>query len=66
MRPARNPAENRSMHSIRLERWDPADGRLSERRLQRALEHEGYEVVGERTVIALDGVRWSREGGRAG
>ena len=28
-----------------LERWDRRDGEMSERRVRRALEHEGYEVA---------------------
>jgi len=28
-----------------LERWDPADGEVSEKRLMRFMEHEGYEVA---------------------
>jgi quercetin dioxygenase-like cupin family protein len=30
---------------VRLERWDPSDGPLSERRLMMLLEQEGYEVT---------------------
>ncbi len=28
-----------------LESWDPRDGEMSERRLRRAMEHEGFEVA---------------------
>jgi quercetin dioxygenase-like cupin family protein len=30
---------------VRLERWALSDGELSERRLMRAMEHDGYEVA---------------------
>ena len=33
------------MSACRREPWDPRDGELSERRLRRAMEHEGYEVA---------------------
>jgi len=29
----------------RLERWDPADGLVSERRMMSLMEHEGFEVA---------------------
>jgi quercetin dioxygenase-like cupin family protein len=32
------------MPEVRLERWDSADGELSEKRMMRLLENEGYEV----------------------
>jgi quercetin dioxygenase-like cupin family protein len=31
--------------SLRLERWNPADGPLTEKRLMRAMEFEGYDVL---------------------
>jgi quercetin dioxygenase-like cupin family protein len=31
--------------SLRLERWDPADGPLTEKRLMRTMEFEGYDVL---------------------
>ena len=33
------------MGEVRLERWDPGDGPLSEKRLMAALEREGFEVA---------------------
>ena len=33
------------MDSIRLEAWDARDGEMTERRLRRAMEHEGFEVA---------------------
>jgi quercetin dioxygenase-like cupin family protein len=33
------------MEGGRREAWDPRDGEMSERRLRRAMEHEGYEVA---------------------
>jgi quercetin dioxygenase-like cupin family protein len=30
---------------VRLERWDPEDGPLTEKRLMAAMEREGYEVA---------------------
>jgi quercetin dioxygenase-like cupin family protein len=33
------------MSVARLERWDPRDGPLSERRMMSLIEHEGYEVA---------------------
>lgn len=33
------------MDGAAFERWDRRDGEMSERRLRRALEHEGYEVA---------------------
>ncbi len=33
------------MAGIRLERWDAADGPLSEKRMARLLDQEGYEVA---------------------
>jgi len=33
------------MADVRLERWDAADGPLTERRMMRLLEREGYEVA---------------------
>ncbi|HTR03055.1 MAG TPA: cupin domain-containing protein [Thermoanaerobaculia bacterium] len=33
------------MEEVRLERWSGADGPLTEKRLMRALEFEGYEVL---------------------
>ena len=32
------------MSEVRLEHWDRADGELSEKRMMRLLENEGYEV----------------------
>ncbi|MFN2385205.1 MAG: cupin domain-containing protein [Thermoanaerobaculia bacterium] len=32
------------MNEIRLERWEPSDGPLTEKRLMAAIEREGYEV----------------------
>jgi quercetin dioxygenase-like cupin family protein len=31
--------------SLRLERWNPADGPLTEKRLMRTMEFEGYDVL---------------------
>ena len=31
--------------SLRLERWSPADGPLTEKRLMRLMEFEGYDVL---------------------
>ena len=31
--------------SLRLERWNPADGPLTEKRLMRLMELEGYDVL---------------------
>ncbi len=33
------------METFRRERWDPRDGEMTERRLLRAMEHEGFEVA---------------------
>ena len=33
------------MERARREAWDPRDGELTERRLRRAMEHEGFEVA---------------------
>jgi quercetin dioxygenase-like cupin family protein len=33
------------MADVRLEHWDAADGPLTERRMMRLLEREGYEVA---------------------
>jgi mannose-6-phosphate isomerase-like protein (cupin superfamily) len=33
------------MEPARCEAWDPGDGEMTERRLRRAMEHEGYEVA---------------------
>lgn len=33
------------MADVRLEHWDPADGPLTEKRMMRLLEGEGYEVA---------------------
>jgi len=33
------------MKGARLERWDPADGPLSEKRMMGLMEREGYEVA---------------------
>jgi quercetin dioxygenase-like cupin family protein len=33
------------MVAVRLERWDPADGPVSEKRMMAMLEQEGYEVA---------------------
>lgn len=33
------------MSGATLERWDRRDGEMSERRVRRALEHEGFEVA---------------------
>jgi len=33
------------MDSVRLEAWDARDGEMTERRLRRAMEHEGFEVA---------------------
>lgn len=33
------------MADVRLEHWDAADGPLTERRMMRLLEHEGFEVA---------------------
>jgi quercetin dioxygenase-like cupin family protein len=33
------------MSQVRLEQWDAADGPLSERKMMRLLENEGYEVA---------------------
>ncbi|HEX9688383.1 MAG TPA: cupin domain-containing protein [Thermoanaerobaculia bacterium] len=33
------------MKGARLERWDPADGLLSEKRMMGLMEREGYEVA---------------------
>jgi len=33
------------MERCRREPWDPGDGEMTERRLRRAMEHEGYEVA---------------------
>lgn len=32
------------MEAVRRDSWDPRDGEMSERRLRRSLEHEGFEV----------------------
>jgi len=31
--------------AAKLERWEPSDGEVSERRLMRSMEHDGYEVA---------------------
>ena len=33
------------MERGRREAWDPRDGEMTERRLRRAMEHEGFEVA---------------------
>jgi quercetin dioxygenase-like cupin family protein len=33
------------VNEARLETWPASDGEMSERRLRRSLEHEGYEVA---------------------
>lgn len=33
------------MSGVRLERWDPADGPLSQKRMMGLLEREGFEVA---------------------
>jgi quercetin dioxygenase-like cupin family protein len=33
------------MAEVRLERWDSADGELSEKKMMKLLENEGYEVA---------------------
>ena len=33
------------MTDVRLERWRPSDGALSEKRLMRSMELEGYDVL---------------------
>jgi quercetin dioxygenase-like cupin family protein len=34
-----------AMPAVRLERWEPGDGSLTERRMMSLLESEGYEVA---------------------
>ncbi len=33
------------MTAVRLERWEPSDGPLTEKRMMGAMEREGYEVA---------------------